>query len=102
MSSARIEHGALLDRVAGAQRLRGERHRSHAQEGEQPEQAIEHQRRHGDAAEQMRLAEPPDRGGADDAEQRRGQVGEHRRAGDGEDAGVADGAGRKRGIVFDL
>ena len=84
------EHGALLDRVAGAERLRRERHRAHAQEAEQPEEGVEHQRGHRDAAEEVRLAEPPDRRGADDAEQRRRQVGEHRRPGDGEDAGVGD------------
>ena len=51
---------ALLRDVAGAERLRGERDRAHAQEREQPEQAVEHHRRHRDRAEQVRLAEPPD------------------------------------------
>jgi hypothetical protein len=70
---------------AGAQRLRREGQRAHAQEGEQPEQAVENYRRNRHTAEQRRIAEPPDRDGGDDADQRRRQVRRHRRTGDGED-----------------
>ena len=70
---------------AGAERLRGEGQRAHAQEAEQPEQAVEHHGRDRHAAEQRRIAQPPDRDGRDDADQRRRQVRHHRRTGDGKD-----------------
>ena len=71
--------------VAGALRLRGEGNGSHAQEAEQPEQAVEDHRGHRHAAEQRSIAEPADRRRGHHAEQRRGKVREHRGAGDGED-----------------
>ena len=43
----------------GAERLRGEGHRAHAQEAEQPEQAVEQHGSHRDAAEQRRIASRP-------------------------------------------
>ena len=91
------EHGALLERVARAQRLRGEGDRAHAQEGEQPEQAVEGDRRHGDAAQQRRVSQPADGGGRHHAEQRRRHIGQHRRPGDGENPGVGN---RNRGQVI--
>ena len=91
------EHRALLLGVAGAERLRGERHRAHAQEAEDPEDEVEYQRRHGDGAEQVRLPEAADHRGADDAEQRRRQVGHHGGSRDGEHAAVGDALQRPRG-----
>ncbi len=81
--AAHQDRGVFL-RLAGALRLRGEGQRAHAQEGEQPEQAIEDHRGHRDPAEQRGIVEAADRGGRDDADQRRGQIGDHRRSGDGE------------------
>ena len=78
----RIARNSL--RLARAERLRGEGDRAHAQEGEQPEHAIEDHRSHRDAAEQRGIAEPADRRGRDDADQRRRQVRDHRGTRDGE------------------
>jgi hypothetical protein len=69
--------------LAGAERLRRERDRAHAQEREQPEHAVEQHRGDRHAAEQRGVTEPPDRHGRDDADQRRGQVRDHRRTRDG-------------------
>jgi hypothetical protein len=74
---------AHFARLAGAERLRRERHRAHAQESEQPEQAVEQHGRHGHAAEQCGVAKPPDRRGRDEADQRRRQVRYHRGPRDG-------------------
>lgn len=83
------DHG-LLARLAGTERLRGEGERAHAQEAEQPEQAIENHGGHRDAAEQGGIVETADCGGRDHADQRRGQVRDHRGAGDGEHLAGAD------------
>jgi hypothetical protein len=48
------------------------------------------QRRHRDAAKEIGLAEPPDRGRRHEAQQRGREIGEHRRARDRKDAGVGD------------
>ena len=56
-------------RLAGAEGLRREGNRAHAQEGKQPEQAVENHRCDRHAAEQCRIAEPPDRDRRDDADQ---------------------------------
>ncbi len=54
--------------ILRTQGLRGERDGAHAQETEQPEQAIENDGCDGDAAEQRGLAQPADAGCGDDAE----------------------------------
>ena len=81
---------AHLLTIAGAERLRGEGQRSHAQEGEQPEQAVEDDGGDRDASEQRGIAEPPDRHRRDDADQGRRQVRDHRRPCDGEDLRARD------------
>jgi hypothetical protein len=91
------QNGALFDLVACALGLGGARHRPHAQEAEQPEHAVEYERRHGDAAEQTRLAELSDRGSCHQAEQRRGQVGNHRRPAIENTRALVTGAGGEGG-----
>jgi hypothetical protein len=71
--------------LACALRLRGEGNGPHAQEAEQPEQAVEDHRGHRHATEQRSIAEPADRSRRHHAEQRRREVREHRRTGDGKD-----------------
>jgi hypothetical protein len=87
--AARQDRGRLTH-LARSQRLRGEGERAHAQEAEQPEQAVEDDRRDRDAAEQRGIVEAADRRGRDHADQRRGQVGHHRWACDGEHVSCAD------------
>jgi hypothetical protein len=82
------ERNALLGDIARAECLGGERDGPHPQETEQPEQAVEHDRRHGDGAEQMRQPEAADRGGRDHTEQRCGCVCERHRHRDREHAPV--------------
>ncbi len=79
------QQGADFLHLARADRLGGEGQRAHAQEGEQPEQAVEDDGRYRHPAEQRRVAEPPDRNRRDDADQRRRQVRDHRGTCDGKD-----------------
>ena len=81
--AAHQERADLLH-LAGAERLRREGDRAHAQKGKQPEQAVENHRGDRDAAEQRGIAEPSDRDRRDDADQRRRQIRHHRRSRDGE------------------
>ena len=55
-----------------------------------------------DAADEMGLAEPPDRRGCHQPEQGGGEIGEHRGARDREHAGVGDPKGRRNASVADL
>src|SRR6185503_18856011 len=57
---------------------------------EQPEQAVEHHRRQGDGAENMRLAEPTDDRGRDHADERRRPVRQGDRDGDRQQACIGD------------
>jgi hypothetical protein len=89
---------AQLVRLARAERLRREGERAHAQKSEQPEQAVEQEGRHGDAAEQCGVAKAADHAGRDDADQRRRQVRDHRGSRDGEDPRGRDAGGGTRRV----
>jgi len=86
--------------VDGAERLRGEGDRAHAQKGKQPEQAVENHRCDRYTAEQRCVAEPPDRNRRYDADQWRRQVRDHRGSRDGENlCGRNPGGGGRRGRI---
>ena len=65
------QHGALLEPVARAERLRGEPDRAHLEEAEAPEDEVEEDRPDRDRAQEIRLPQPPDDARIDEAQQGR-------------------------------
>src|SRR5258708_1977481 len=90
ISAAPITAATTNPRTTSARRAQGK-------EGNQPERAVEKARGNRHAAEQRRIAEPPDRKGRANPDQRGVQVRNHRRPGDGETLGGRTPGYRRQG-----